>query len=139
MQDDKEPVFEARDLLILSIQALAGMVETVEFVPERMREAAGQGYSTATDLADWLVRDGGGPFREAHHITGRAVKAAEERGCGLADLSIDDLKAIDPRIDERVFNVLTVEASVQSRTSHGGTAPVRVREQIAAAKEELGL
>jgi argininosuccinate lyase len=139
MQDDKEPVFEARDLLILSIQALAGMVETVEFVPERMREAAGQGYSTATDLADWLVRDGGVPFREAHHITGRAVKAAEERGSGLADLSIDDLKAIDPRIDERVFNVLTVEASVQSRTSHGGTAPVRVREQIAAAKEELGL
>jgi argininosuccinate lyase len=139
MQDDKEPVFEARDLLILSLQALAGMVETVEFVPDRMREAAGQGYSTATDLADWLVREARVPFREAHHITGRTVKAAEERGCGLADLSIDDLKAIDPRIDERVFDLLSVEASVQSRTSYGGTSPARVREQIAAAKEELGL
>jgi argininosuccinate lyase len=139
MQDDKEPVFEARDLLMLSLQALAGMVETVEFVPDRMREAAGRGYSTATDLADWLVREAGVPFREAHHITGRAVKAAEDRGCDLADLSIDDLKAIDPRVDERVFDVLSVEASVQSRTSYGGTAPARVREQIAAAKEELGL
>jgi argininosuccinate lyase len=139
MQDDKEPVFEARDLLILSLQALAGMVETVGFVPERMREAAGQGYSTATDLADWLVREAGVPFREAHHITGRAVKAAEERGCDLADLSTHDLKAIDPSIDERIFDVLSVEASVQSRTSYGGTASARVREQIAAAKEELGL
>jgi argininosuccinate lyase len=139
MQDDKEPVFEARDLLTLSLQALAGMVETVEFVPERMREAAGAGYSTATDLADWLVREAGVPFREAHHITGRAVKAAEERGCDLADLSIDELKAIDARIDERVFDVLSVDESVRSRTSYGGTSPERVREQIAAAKEELGL
>jgi len=139
MQDDKEPVFEARDLLTLSLQALAGMVETVEFVPERMREAAGAGYSTATDLADWLVREAGVPFREAHHITGRAVKAAEERGCDLADLSIDELKAFDARIDERVFDVLSVDESVRSRTSYGGTSPERVREQIAAAKEELGL
>ena len=75
MQDDKEPVFEARDLLMLSLEALAGMIETVEFVPERMRAAAAQGYSTATDLADWLVREADVPFREAHHITGRAVKA----------------------------------------------------------------
>ena len=123
MQDDKEPVFEARDLLILSLQALAGMIETVEFVPERMRAAAAQGYSTATDLADWLVREADVPFREAHHITGRAVKAAEERGCDLADLPIDALKAIDERIDERVFDVLSVDASVRSRTSYGGTAP----------------
>jgi argininosuccinate lyase len=134
MQDDKEPVFEARDLLLLSLEALAGMVETVEFVPERMRIAASQGFSTATDLADWLVREADVPFREAHHITGRAVKAAEERGCALDALSIDDLKAIDPRIDERVFDVLSVEASVNSRTSYGGTAPVRVREQIARAR-----
>jgi argininosuccinate lyase len=139
MQDDKEPVFEARDLLILSLQGLAGMVETVEFVPDRMRAAAGQGYSTATDLADWLVREVGVPFREAHHITGRAVKTAEERGCGLADLSITDLKAIDERIDKRVFDVLSVDASVRSRTSYGGTAPSEVRKQIAAAKEALGL
>jgi argininosuccinate lyase len=139
MQDDKEPVFEARDLLTLSLQALAGMVETVEFVPERMRAAAAQGYSTATDLADWLVGEANVPFREAHHITGRAVKAAEQRGCDLADLPIDVLKSIDERIDQRTFDVLSVDASVRSRTSYGGTAPERVREQIAAAKESLGL
>jgi argininosuccinate lyase len=139
MQDDKQPVFEARDLLILSLEALAGMIETVEFVPERMRAAAAQGFSTATDLADWLVRDADVPFREAHHITGKAVKAAEERGCDLADLPLDVLQAIDPRVDERVFDVLTVDASVRSRTSYGGTSPERVREQVAAAKEDLGL
>jgi len=139
MQDDKEPVFEARDLLIVSLRALAGMIETVTFVPERMRAVAAQGYSTATDLADWLVREADVPFREAHHITGRAVKAAEERGCDLADLPIETLRAIDQRIDERVFDVLSVEASVNSRTSYGGTAPVRVREQIAKARAELGL
>jgi argininosuccinate lyase len=139
MQDDKEPVFEAHDLLMLSLRALAGMVETVKFVPERMRAAAEQGFSTATDLADWLVREADVPFREAHHITGRAVKLAEERSCQLWDLSIDDLTAIDPRIDDRVFDVLSVDASVRSRTSYGGTAPERVREQIAAAKEALGL
>jgi argininosuccinate lyase len=139
MQDDKEPVFEARDLLMISLQALGGMLETIDFVPERMRAAAAGGYSTATDLADWLVREADVPFREAHHITGRAVKLAEERGCGLADLSINDLEGIDPRIDDRVYSVLSVEASVASRTSYGGTAPTRVREQIAKAKEELGL
>ena len=139
MQDDKEPVFETRDLLMLSLEALAGMVETVEFVPERMRAAAAQGYSTATDLADWLVREVDVPFREAHHITGRAVKAAEEAGCDLADLSLDALQNIDGRIDQRVYDVLSVEASVRSRTSYGGTAPDRVREQIAKAKDELGL
>ena len=137
MQDDKEPVFEARDLLMLSLEALAGMVETVEFVPKRMRAAAAQGYSTATDLADWLVREAGVPFREAHHITGRVVKLAEERGCNLADLSLDALQAIDSRIDDRVYDVLSVDASVRSRTSYGGTAPERVREQIAAARETL--
>jgi len=139
MQDDKEPVFEARDLLMLSLEALAGMVQTVEFVPERMRATAAQGYSTATDLADWLVREADVPFREAHHITGRAVKIAEERGYDLADLPLDALQAIDQRIDQRVFDVLSVDASVRSRTSYGGTAPERVREQIAAAKEALGL
>jgi argininosuccinate lyase len=139
MQDDKEPVFEARDLLMLSLEALAGMVETVEFVPDRMRAAAAQGFSTATDLADWLVGEADVPFREAHHITGRAVKAAEEAGCDLAHLSIDALQAIDQRIDERVYDVLSVEASVRSRTSYGGTASERVREQIAEAKKLLGL
>ena len=139
MQDDKEPVFQARDLLMLSLEALAGMVGTVEFVPERMHTAAAQGFSTATDLADWLVREADVPFRDAHHITGRAVKAAEEAGWDLADLPLAVLQHIDGRIDERVFDVLSVEASVRSRTSYGGTAPERVREQIAKAKEELGL
>jgi argininosuccinate lyase len=138
MQDDKQPVFEARDLLMLSLEALAGMVETVDFVPGRMREAASQGFSTATDLADWLVREADVPFREAHHITGRAVKAAEERGCNLAELPLEALQDIDGRIDERAFDVLGIDASVRSRSSFGGTAPARVREQIAAAKEALG-
>ena len=139
MQDDKEPVFEASDLLMLSLEAMAGMIRTITFVPERMRAAAEQGFSTATDLADWLVREADVPFREAHHITGRAVKLAEERGSQLDALSIEDLKAIDDRIEERVFDVLSVDASVRSRTSYGGTAPDRVREQIAKAKAELGL
>ena len=139
MQDDKEPAFEAYDLLMFSLQALGGMIDTVEFVPERMRAAAAQGYSTATDLADWLVREANVPFREAHHITGRAVKEAEECGCDLAQLPLETLQAIDERIEQRVFDVLSIDASVRSRTSYGGTAPERVREQIAAAKEALGL
>jgi argininosuccinate lyase len=137
MQDDKPPVFEAHDLLALSIAAMTGMVETTRFVPERMRAAAESGFSTATDLADWLVREGGVPFREAHHITGRAVKLAESEGVALAALALDALQAIDPRIDERVFSVLTVDASVASRTSHGGTAPDQVRARIAAARAAL--
>ena len=139
MQDDKEPVFEASDLLTISIQALGGMIETCQFVPERMRAAAEQGFSTATDLADWLVREAGVPFREAHHITGAAVKAAEDRDCGLDQLPLDVLQQIDGRIDERVFDVLSVDASVRSRTSYGGTASDRVREQVAKAKADLGL
>jgi argininosuccinate lyase len=134
MQDDKPPVFEAHDLLMLSIQALAGMVEQTAFRTGRMRAAAEAGFATATDLADWLVRVAGVPFREAHHITGRAVKLAEERGAGLAGLPLEDLQAIDPRIDAGVYDVLTVDASVRSRTSYGGTAPERVREQVERAK-----
>ena len=137
MQDDKEPVFEAHDLLELSVEAMAGMTAALTFRTDRMRALAESGFSTATDLADWLVREADVPFREAHHITGRAVKTAEERGCGLADLPLDVLTAIDPRIDDRVFDVLTVDASVASRTSHGGTAPVRVRETIVAARAAL--
>jgi argininosuccinate lyase len=139
MQDDKPPVFEAHDLLILSLQALAGMVEAVTFNTDRMREAAEAGFSTATDLADRLVRSAGIPFREAHHIVGRAVKLAEEKGVGLAGLDIDQLRAIDPRIDAGVHEILTVDASVASRSSLGGTAPERVREQVAAAEKMLGL
>lgn len=137
MQDDKPPVFEAHDLLALSIAAMTGMVESAQFRADRMRGLAESGFSTATDLADWLVREGGIPFREAHHITGRAVAAAEARGVRLDQLELADLRAIDQRIDERAFGVLTVDASVASRTSFGGTAPVRVREAIAAARAKL--
>jgi argininosuccinate lyase len=137
MQDDKPPVFEAHDLLELSLAAMAGMIGSVTFRADRMRALAESGFATATDLADWLVREADVPFREAHHITGRAVKAAEERGCGLANLPLNVLQEIDPRIDARAFGVLTVDASVASRTSHGGTAPVRVREAVAAARASL--
>ncbi len=137
MQDDKEPVFEAHDLLELSLAAMAGMTAALTFRTDRMRVLAEAGFSTATDLADWLVREADVPFREAHHITGRAVKAAEAHGCGLADLPLDTLTAIDPRIDARVFGVLTVDASVATRTSHGGTAPLRVRQAVAAARAVL--
>jgi argininosuccinate lyase len=137
MQDDKPPVFEAHDLLILSLQALAGMVEATHFDIARMRAAAEAGFATATDLADWLVREAAVPFREAHRIVGRAVRAAEEAGVGLAELAPETLRAIDGRIDERVYGVLTVDASIRSRASYGGTAPERVREQIAKAKRAL--
>jgi argininosuccinate lyase len=139
MQDDKPPVFEAHDLLTLSLQALAGMVEASGFDLARMRAAAEAGYSTATDLADWLVREAGLPFREAHHVVGRVVKLAEERGVGLAELDLATLREADERIGEGARAVLSVDASVGSRTSYGGTAPERVREQIASAKKVLGI
>ena len=134
MQDDKAPVFEAFDTLALCLAAMTGMVETISFDTARMRAAAGTGFSTATDLADWLVREGGVPFREAHHITGRCVAAAEAAGCDLADLPLETLRGVDARIDERVYGVLTVDASVASRTSFGGTSPANVRAAVAAAR-----
>ncbi len=134
MQDDKPPVFEAYDLLALGLAAMTGMVQTLSFDTDAMRAAAGRGFSTATDLADWLVRVANVPFREAHHITGRAVRAAEAAGVGLADLPLADLQRIDARITAAVFDVLSVDASVASRTSFGGTAPDRVRAAIAAAR-----
>ena len=137
MQDDKVPVFTAFETLQLCLAAMTGMVETSQFNQERMRAAAQSGFSTATDLADWLVRAAGVPFRDAHHITGRAVKAAEERGCPLADLPLDVLTGIDARITAEVFSVLSVDASVASRKSFGGTAPDNVRTQIAAARKAL--
>jgi len=139
MQDDKPPVFEAAGLLALSIAAMTGMVAETRFRTDRMRAAAELGFATATDLADWLVRQGDIPFREAHHITGAAVKLAEQRGVALDALPLDDLKAIDSRIDERVFSALSVEASVAARKSHGGTAPDQVRQRVADAAAALGL
>ena len=138
MQDDKPPVFEAHDLLALSIAAMTGMVATLTFRTDRMRAAAEAGFSTATDLADRLVRVAGVPFREAHHVTGAVVKLAEGKGCALSDLTLAELQAIDPRIDAGVRDALSVDASVAARASEGGTAPVRVREAIARAKTELG-
>ena len=118
------------------LRPMTGMVESATFREARMRAVAEAGFSTATDLADWLVREAGLPFREAHHVTGRAVKLAEERGLGLDALPLADLKAIDDRIDERVYGVLSVDASVASRTSFGGTAPANVRAAIRAARGE---
>jgi argininosuccinate lyase len=137
MQNDKPPVFEAYDLLALSIAAMTGMVNNVNFNTARMREVATSGFSTATDLADWLVREHDMPFREAHHVTGSVVKACEARSIGLDIITADDLAAIDPRLSGTILPDLSVDGSVASRTSTGGTAPVRVMEAIAAAKKEL--
>ncbi|MEM9060387.1 MAG: argininosuccinate lyase [Pseudomonadota bacterium] len=138
MQEDKEATFDAADTIQLMLAAMEGMVRDLKPNPEALRAAAGQGFSTATDLADWLVRVLGMPFRDAHHVTGSLVKLAEDKGCDLPDLTLADMQSVEPRITEDVFSVLTVEASVASRTSFGGTAPVRVREQIAAWKDRLG-
>jgi argininosuccinate lyase len=135
MQDDKEPVFEAADTVELVLAAMAGMVADLTVNKDRMKAAAGSGFSTATDLADWLVMHLNIPFRQAHHITGSAVKLAEEKGCGLEELSLADLQSISPGITKDVFSVLTVDKSVESRTSFGGTAPANVRKAIKAAKE----
>lgn len=137
MQNDKPPVFEAHDLLGLCLAAMAGMVESMTFNTAAMRALAESGFATATDFADWLVREAGLPFRESHHVTGRAVKLAEERGVALSSLSLDDLQAIDPRVEAGVFDVLTVDASVASRSSYGGTAPDQVRLRIAQANAAL--
>ena len=137
LQDDKPPLFDAHDLLALSLAAMAGMIADLEFVPERMRAVAAAGHATATDLADWLVSEANVPFREAHHISGRAVAAAEAAGRPLDELSLDQLRAIDARIDERVLDRLSVEASVASRRSAGGTAPERVSQAIAAPRAGL--
>jgi len=137
MQEDKVPTFEAFDALSLSLAAMAGMVEDLEPNVERMAAAAGAGFSTATDLADWLVRELGTPFRDAHHVTGSAVRRAEALGCDLPGLPLAELQALEPRITEGVYLVLTPQASAASRTSYGGTAPDQVRAQVARWKEIL--
>ena len=137
MQEDKEAVFDAADTLELMLAAMTGMVADMAANEGAMRRAAGAGFSTATDLADWLVRERDLPFREAHHVTGRVVALAEKEGCELEDLSLADLREVHEAIDEGVFDVLSVEASVSSRTSFGGTAPANVREQAAWWRERL--
>ena len=137
MQEDKEVAFDALDSLSLSLAAMTGMVGDMKANHERMRVSAAAGFSTATDIADWLVRELNIPFRDAHHITGQIVALAESKNCGLEGLTIEDFKTVDERIDSRVHKVLTVEASVAARKSYGGTAPVNVLIQAARWKTEL--
>ena len=138
MQEDKEQVFDAADTLMLSLAAMTGMVSDMTANRDALAAAAGSGFSTATDLADWLVRALGLPFREAHHVTGALVALAEGQGCDLADLSLEQMRGVHPGITAEVFGVLGVDNSVASRTSYGGTAPAQVRAQIARWREVLG-
>ncbi|MCB1362721.1 MAG: argininosuccinate lyase [Rhodobacteraceae bacterium] len=138
MQEDKEQVFDAADALMLALAAMEGMVRDMSANRAALAAAAGAGFSTATDLADWLVRVPGLPFREAHHVTGTLVAMAESRGCDLPELSLADMQSVHGAITADVFGVLGVENSVGSRQSFGGTAPVRVREQIGIWEARLG-
>ncbi|HEV2506229.1 MAG TPA: argininosuccinate lyase [Mesorhizobium sp.] len=137
MQEDKEAVFDAAETLDLMLAAMTGMVGDMTINVAAMKKAAGSGYSTATDLADWLVRTLGLPFREAHHVTGRAVALAETRKVGLEKLTLEDLRSIHDGITQDIFSVLSVQNSVKSRTSFGGTAPSEVRKQIRYWKKRL--
>ena len=138
MQEDKEPVFAATDAAALSLAAMDGMIRDLSVNAEQMRAYAGSGFSTATDLADWLVRVLRVPFRTAHHVTGRLVGKAEAKGVGLADLTLEEMKAEEPGITEDIFSVLDVDSSIASRTSPGGTAADNVRAQSARWLETLG-
>jgi argininosuccinate lyase len=138
MQEDKEGLFDAAETLTLTLAATAGMVRDLEPNVARLAEAAGAGFSTATDLADWLVRTLRLPFRDAHHVTGRIVARAEELGLALDALPLAEMQAIEPRLTEAVFDVLSPTASVASRTSFGGTAPANVRRMAKEWQERLG-
>jgi argininosuccinate lyase len=137
MQEDKEPVFDATDTLRLCIAVMAGLMGDAEFNLERMKADAGRGFTTATDLADWLVRVAGIPFRKAHHITGQLVKMAESIGCDLAELDLDQMQSVEASIRQEVYSVLGVENSVASRTSEGGTAPANVAAAAKAARKRF--
>jgi argininosuccinate lyase len=139
MQEDKGTTFAAADTLMLAVAATTGMIRDLEPDRDAMRRAAGTGFLTATDLADWLVRRLGLPFRRAHHVAGTLVRRAEEKGCGLADLALDEMRAVEPGIDADVYTVLAPEQAVASRTSFGGTAPELVREAVREGrKRHLG-
>ena len=137
MQEDKEQVFDAADNLMLALAAMQGMVRDMSPQRAALAAAAGAGFATATDLADWLVRALGLPFREAHHVTGALVRMAEDAGCDLPDLTLEQMQSVHGEITNEVFDVLGVENSLRSRRSYGGTAPERVREQIARWKALL--
>jgi argininosuccinate lyase len=138
MQEDKEGVFDAFRTLALCLAAMTGMVEDMTPEPKRMKAAAGAGYAIATDLADWLVQVLKIPFREAHHITGRIVALAAQRGVALERLSLEEMQGVEPRVTKDAFGVLGVDRSVKSRTSYGGTAPANVRSQARAWLRRLG-
>jgi argininosuccinate lyase len=137
MQEDKEQVFDAADHLMLALAAMTGMVGDMTANRDSLRAAAAAGFSTATDLADWLVRELGLPFREAHHVTGTLVAKAEAANCDLPDLSLEVMQSVHEGIRQDVYDVLGVENSVASRVSYGGTAPAQVRAQVARWKEVL--
>jgi argininosuccinate lyase len=137
MQEDKEQTFDAADHLMLGLAAMTGMVADMKARPDDLRVAAAMGFSTATDLADWLVRELGLPFRDAHHITGSLVAMAEKKNCDLPELTLEDMQSVHVGITKSVFDVLGVDNSVASRTSYGGTAPDNVRAQIARWKKDL--
>jgi argininosuccinate lyase len=137
MQEDKEMTFDAADSLMLALAAMTGMVTDMTANKDQLEIAAASGFSTATDLADWLVRTLDMPFRDAHHVTGALVKLAEDKNCDLPDLSLADMTGVHNKITKDVFDVLGVHNSVASRTSFGGTAPARVREQVARWQENL--
>lgn len=139
MQEDKEQVFDAADNLLLALAAMSGMVLDMQALPENLKASAGAGFATATDLADWLVREQNMAFRDAHHVTGALVALAEKNSCDLQDLSLHDMKTVHSNINKDVYSVLGVENSVASRQSYGGTAPNQVRMQIARWKEKLKL
>ncbi|MEE2526007.1 argininosuccinate lyase [Hyphobacterium sp. HN65] len=137
LQEDKAPVFQAFDDLELALLAMTGMAGDLSFNTAVMEAAAGEAYSDATDLADFVVRELGKPFREAHHIAGSLVKLAEGKDVPLANLTLTDMQSVEPGLTDKVFSVLSARASMESRTSYGGTSPVRVKEQVKLWQERL--
>ncbi|WP_419715226.1 argininosuccinate lyase [Kiloniella laminariae] len=137
MQEDKEPVFDAADTLILCVTAMTGMVADMKANRDKLHAATADGFLTATDLADWLVRELGLPFRDAHHVTGTIVKKAEDKKCDISELDLAEMQSVEPRITQEIFRFLTVEQSAQSRTSFGGTAPENVKAAAKAARERF--
>ena len=138
MQEDKEPVFDAFEALELGLAAMAGMISDMTPNKDKLADAAGAAFSTATDLADWLVMSLNMPFRDAHHVTGRVVALAEKQGKTLDAMELSDLQAVEPRITDDIYRVLSPLASANSRTSYGGTAPSEVRKQVEHWKKKLG-
>jgi argininosuccinate lyase len=138
MQEDKEALFDAVDALSLCLAAMTAMAGSLTVNKPAMANAAGAGFSTATDLADWLVRVADLPFRQAHHVTGTLVAKAEDKGVDLHELTLAEMQEVEPKITDDIYSVLSVESSVASRTSYGGTSPANVRAQAEAWRKELG-